>query len=122
MKTDIRPWGHFKIFTENEKTTVKIIYVNKNEELSYQSHKNRDEMWYLIDGKAIVNLDGGLYPFRIKEQIHIKKGMKHNIKALTNVIFLEIAYGDFDEDDIIRYEDKYGRETKSWFSISFAKV
>ena len=112
MKIDKRPWGQFNQFTKNEKSTVKIIYVNKGEELSYQSHEYRDEMWYLIEGKALVTLNGALYPFKINDQIHIKRGMKHNIKALTNVIFLEVSFGDFDENDIFRYDDRYGRETK----------
>jgi mannose-1-phosphate guanylyltransferase/mannose-1-phosphate guanylyltransferase/mannose-6-phosphate isomerase len=106
-----RPWGSFRRFTLNEKSTVKIITVNKNEVLSLQSHSKRSEFWKVLKGEGVFEVDGLSYRVKEGDELEVPKGSKHRISSSsdTSMEVLEIAYGEFDEEDIIRYEDKYGR-------------
>ena len=113
-----RPWGRFEKFHENQQCTVKLIYVNANCRLSLQYHKERWEFWKIIKGTAEVELENKLQVIKDGESIVIPKGAKHRVKALDdNCIILEVAYGRFDENDIVRLEDDYQR-TISNTSIS----
>jgi len=105
-----RPWGNFRQFTKNEKSTVKIITVKPNEILSLQSHKHRSEFWLVVAGSGTVEI-GEIKKNTVKGDEHeIKIEEKHRLGAGPDGIqVLEIAIGDFDENDIIHYEDKYGR-------------
>jgi len=106
-----RPWGKFEQFTENESTTVKIITVNPGEKLSVQRHQHRDELWIALDSGLITHLDGEQRVFHKGESVYIRKNTIHSIENEYQkpARFLEIAFGHFDEDDIERLEDKYGR-------------
>ena len=105
-----RPWGKFEKFHENELSTVKLIYINANSRLSLQYHRERSEFWKVIKGTAEVELDGKIIEVKEEENIVIPKGVKHRVKALNNIcVILEIAYGKFDENDIVRIEDDYQR-------------
>ncbi len=110
MKEVKRPWGNFKLFTENKKCTVKILELKPKQELSLQYHKKREEMWYFLD-KAMVQL--GKKKFRVKpgEIIKIQKKKPHRIiSGLRKARILEVSFGDFSEKDEVRIEDKYGRK------------
>lgn len=105
-----RPWGKFEKFHENESSTVKLIYINANSRLSLQYHRERWEFWKVIKGTAQVELDGKIIEVKEEENIVIPKGVKHRVKALNNnCVILEISYGKFDENDIVRIEDDYQR-------------
>lgn len=105
-----RPWGNFRQFIQNNPSTVKIITVKPGEELSLQSHAKRSEFWRIIRGDGTVQIEDKKYSAIVGEEYEIPFGEKHRISAgLSGIEFLEIATGDFDENDIIRYEDKYGR-------------
>lgn len=110
VKEEERPWGQFKEFCKNEKCTVKILEVNSGEELSLQKHKNRREMWYfLTEGK--VQIDDNKFKVEEGEKVEIPKGVAHRIIGQKNKTkVLEVSFGNFDENDEIRLEDKYGRE------------
>ncbi len=105
-----RPWGKFEQFTHNEKSTVKIITINPKQKLSLQYHNKRKEFWRFLDNSAKVTI--GKKTIKVKEgdEVIIPKRTLHSVEALNKPVrFLEIAFGNFDEDDIIRVEDKYGR-------------
>lgn len=105
-----RPWGNFRQFTQNEKSTIKIITVKPNEILSLQSHKHRSEFWKVISGSGTVEIGAIKINTTIGDEHEIKVEEKHRLGAGPDGIkVLEIATGDFDEEDIIHYEDKYGR-------------
>lgn len=104
-----KPWGSFRQFTLNEKSTVKLLYINKGKRLSYQYHLHRDEFWKVIRGKIAVTLDGRNVVLEEDGTIEIPKTAKHRIEGLEDSVVLEIATGKFDEDDIVRIEDDYGR-------------
>jgi mannose-6-phosphate isomerase len=108
--TEDRPWGKFEKFHENQLSTVKLIYIKANSRLSLQYHRERWEFWKVIKGTAQVELDGEILELKEEENIVIPKGVKHRVKALNNnCVILEISYGNFDENDIVRIEDDYER-------------
>lgn len=116
MKDDLRiyeekrPWGFFRRFTENTISTVKIISIKPNEELSLQSHNKREEFWRVIKGNGIFEIDNKKYIVEEGVEKYVPIQTKHTMKAGGDGMeVLEIGLGEFDEKDIIRYEDKYGR-------------
>jgi mannose-1-phosphate guanylyltransferase len=113
-----RPWGRFEKFHENEPCTVKLIYINPESRLSLQYHKERWEFWKIIKGTAHVELNDQFLTLEEGEDIVIPKETKHRVYADKNqCVILEISYGRFDENDIVRLEDDYHR-TVSKTSIS----
>lgn len=103
---ETRPWGKFEQFSKNEKTTVKIITVN-DAKLSLQSHQNRDELWIILEGNPKIVLNDQTYYSKPGDRFEIKRTQKHRIIGPGKI--LEISFGDFDENDIQRYEDDFGR-------------
>ncbi len=105
-----RPWGNFRQLTHNSLSTVKIHRMKPGEETSWQSHKKRAEYWHVVsgDGKILVeNEEQQVIP---GAEYSAPVGAKHRFKAgPSGMVLVEVATGDFDEEDIIRYEDKYGR-------------
>ena len=108
--TTKRPWGSFTRLTNNEPSTVKILHINKGEEFSLQYHTHRQEFWKIIKGNPEVVIgDKTEYP-KEGDELTIAPGINHRIFApQDDVTVLEISKGQFDEDDIVRIEDKYGR-------------
>lgn len=106
-----KPWGLFIQFTHNQKSTVKILEINPGEILSLQSHKKRREFWYVLEGTPTIVINNSIKKYKKSEFIRIGKGIKHRIINKTKKIVrvLEISIGSFDENDIVRYEDKYHR-------------
>ncbi|HLC79796.1 MAG TPA: phosphomannose isomerase type II C-terminal cupin domain [archaeon] len=107
-----KPWGKFEEYATNKKVTVKIITVKKAGILSLQSHKHRDELWIALDSGLIAIVNGREKKLKIGQTILIPRRSKHRVKATRNARFLEISSGKFDENDIIRYEDVYGRASR----------
>jgi mannose-6-phosphate isomerase-like protein (cupin superfamily) len=105
-----RPWGNFRQFTHNEPSTVKIITVKPDESLSLQKHEKRTEFWHVISGSGIVEIEEVKKEAIAGDEYKIPLGSIHRLSAGSSGIqVLEIATGDFDEEDVIRLEDKYGR-------------
>jgi mannose-1-phosphate guanylyltransferase/mannose-6-phosphate isomerase len=106
-----KPWGEFERYTLNQRTTVKIITVAPGGILSSQYHFKRDELWIVLDDGARVKLGNEvLYP-KAQEKIFIPHQTLHRLSAVGDkpVRILEISFGEFDEEDIVRLEDAYGR-------------
>ncbi|MGH8908638.1 MAG: phosphomannose isomerase type II C-terminal cupin domain [Egibacteraceae bacterium] len=106
-----RPWGGFRQYTLNQKTTVKILTVLPGEYLSLQYHQHRDELWLILDGGLWVQLDSEKLEPDVGAELYIPRGTHHRLgnSSSSPARVLEIAFGDFDEDDIHRLEDRYGR-------------
>ncbi|MFA5069245.1 MAG: phosphomannose isomerase type II C-terminal cupin domain [Candidatus Omnitrophota bacterium] len=108
--TEKRPWGMFEQFTKQEPVTVKIITVNPNESLSLQFHNKREEFWKMLSGAGDITLGDSIIPAREGDEFFIEKRQRHRIEAQDSGIkMLEISFGEFDENDIVRLEDKYNR-------------
>jgi mannose-1-phosphate guanylyltransferase/mannose-1-phosphate guanylyltransferase/mannose-6-phosphate isomerase len=105
-----KPWGNFRKFTDNTPSTIKIITVNPNEEISLQSHAKRAEFWRVISGHGVFEINDKTYEVKIGDEYYVPIEVKHRIKAgPSGLAVLEISLGNFDENDIVRYEDDYGR-------------
>ena len=108
--TTKKPWGSFTRFTNNEPSTVKILHINKGEEFSLQYHTKRQEFWKIIKGNPVVVVGDKTEEAHEGEEFVIEPHKNHRIFASNDdVTVLEISKGQFDEDDIVRIEDKYGR-------------
>lgn len=108
-----RPWGFYKTTVMNDYFQSKIICVKPKSRLSLQSHNHREEYWIVAHGRGVVQLDQSFIDARCGSTIFIPKGCRHrlmNTHERESLIVTEVQIGDyFGEDDIIRYEDDYGR-------------
>lgn len=107
-----RPWGRFEVLRDESYYKSKIIRVEANQKISYQSHAKRSEHWVIVKGEAVVILNDKEHLLKQGEHIFIPQGTKHRIINRTNSIveFIEVQVGSyFGEDDIVRYQDDYGR-------------
>ncbi|MDE1925308.1 MAG: phosphomannose isomerase type II C-terminal cupin domain [Patescibacteria group bacterium] len=107
---EVRPWGNFERFTLNEKSTVKIVTVSAGEAISLQTHEHRDEFWRVIQGSGIIRIGDTEHQASRGDSYFSPRHSEHRVEGGPEGLqFLEIAFGDFDESDITRLEDKYGR-------------
>lgn len=107
-----RPWGTFEILLDEQKCKVKKIVVQPGHKLSLQSHKKRNELWKIISGSGLITLNSTISIVTKDMVYEIPRNTIHRIEnnALEELVFIEIQTGEyFGEDDIIRYEDSYGR-------------
>ncbi|MEK7628063.1 MAG: phosphomannose isomerase type II C-terminal cupin domain [Patescibacteria group bacterium] len=105
-----RPWGNFTRFTLNEPVTVKIIEVGPGEMTSLQSHKNREEFWEILEGEFLITMGDLQEKGVARDRFWVSQGTKHRITGVgASNRLLEISYGTFDENDIERFDDQYGR-------------
>lgn len=119
MSEEIRPWGSFKVLLDTPLYKIKEIKVQPGHRLSYQSHQHRCETWTIVIGTAIITMDGYEWEVSEEECVWIEAGAKHRISNRTNkpLVFIEVQTGSyFGEDDIVRYEDDYSRESIGFFS------
>lgn len=109
--SDVRPWGRFDQYSQNEPTTVKVITVEPGHRLSLQRHARRSEYWIVLDGPMEITVGGRSWMAASGERIWIPVGTLHRMAnpGPGRARVLELAYGDFDEDDIERVEDDYSR-------------
>ena len=107
-----RPWGHYLSIVGDSRWQVKLISVKPGERLSLQMHHHRSEHWVVVKGTAKVEIDQKLSILSENESIYIPLGSKHRLSnpGKINLILIEVQSGSYvGEDDIIRFEDKYGR-------------
>lgn len=109
---ELRPWGTFRRFTYNQASTVKIITVNPGQTLSLQLHHHRDELWIVLNSGLQVTLGDRLWEPEPYEEIFIVREAQHRAAGVGRVPsrWLEIAFGNFDEQDVVRLDDQYGRD------------
>lgn len=112
--TDQRPWGSFTQYACNEPCTVKVIDVAAGGVLSLQRHEHRDEMWIALDPGLTFEIGGSRIQAEVGTPHLVPKRTIHRVRASadTGGRFLEVAFGRFDEDDIERLEDAYGRQDR----------
>lgn len=110
-----RPWGYYESLNKSEHYQVKHIVVKPGAKLSLQLHQQRAEHWVMIKGTATVTRGEEEFELTANQSIYIPTGVKHRMANNTNELihFIEVQTGDyFGEDDIVRFEDVYGRKEK----------
>lgn len=111
-KTVYRPWGFYTVIAQGEGFLTKIIHVNPKQRLSLQSHNHRSEHWVVLNGTAMVVLDSKELILNSGHSVDIPIKAIHSLQNPYDeaVEVIEVQKGDLlIEEDIIRYEDIYGR-------------
>ena len=108
-----KPWGYELIWALTEEYAGKLLSVNAGHQLSLQFHKQKDESWYLLEGRAELEFAGAGEKTTSTEVVtpgaafRITPGTVHRIRALEDTLVLEVSTAHL--DDVIRLEDVYGR-------------
>jgi mannose-6-phosphate isomerase-like protein (cupin superfamily)/glycosyltransferase involved in cell wall biosynthesis len=109
------PWGRWEVLLDEPSYKVKRITVLPQQRLSYQKHFKREEYWTVVEGRAIVTLDGCDTEYDAGATIHIPCQTAHRIAnpGPQALVFIEVQRGTyFGEDDIVRLQDDYGRHQR----------
>tara|TARA_B100000212_G_scaffold330393_1_gene296605 strand:+ start:778 stop:2217 length:1440 start_codon:yes stop_codon:yes gene_type:complete len=112
LKT-FRPWGHYISTVEGSRWQVKLICVKPSEKTSLQMHHHRSEHWIVVSGTAEVEIDNKLIVLSENQSTYIPLGSKHRLSNPGKIplVLIEVQSGAYvGEDDIVRFEDKYGRD------------
>jgi mannose-1-phosphate guanylyltransferase/mannose-6-phosphate isomerase len=107
-----RPWGSYKVLEEGSHFKIKSIEVYPHSKLSLQSHAHRSEHWVVVEGTATVVNGDQVLTVKTNESTYIPSGNKHRLENNTDqpLIIIEVQTGEkLTEDDIIRFDDIYGR-------------
>nr|WP_318652262.1 mannose-1-phosphate guanylyltransferase/mannose-6-phosphate isomerase [Pseudomonas sp. PDM15] len=112
-RTVARPWGTYTVLEEGPRFKIKRIVVKPGASLSLQMHHHRSEHWIVVQGMAKV-INGGDEPRMINtnESTFIPAGHKHRLEnpGVIDLVMIEVQSGEYlGEDDIVRFDDKYGR-------------
>ena len=98
---------------EDKRWKVKIIHVKPGQKLSLQMHHHRAEHWVVVKGIALVEIDGNKLLLNENDSTFIPLGSKHRLSNPGKITLeiIEVQSGSYvGEDDIVRFEDNYGRE------------
>jgi len=116
-RTVEKPWGSELIWAVTEHYAGKILFVKAGESLSLQFHNVKDEAWYVLEGRALLEIgragDSILDEVHIVagEAYHFPPGTVHRVRAVEDTRILEVSTPQL--DDVVRLEDNYGREGTS---------
>jgi mannose-1-phosphate guanylyltransferase/mannose-1-phosphate guanylyltransferase/mannose-6-phosphate isomerase len=111
-KKVFRPWGHYESIGDGARYQVKRITVSPGHVLSLQKHFHRAEHWVVVQGTALVTRDGEEIMLRENESVYLPLGAVHRLlnPGKIPLELIEVQVGSYlGEDDIVRFEDVYGR-------------
>lgn len=111
-RTVARPWGTYTVLEEGEGFKIKRIAVKPGQSLSLQMHHHRSEHWVVVSGTAKVTNGEKELLLRKNESTYIPAGNRHRLEnpGLLDLVMIEVQSGDYlGEDDIVRFQDNYGR-------------
>ncbi len=114
-QTVFRPWGSYTILEERANFKIKRIVVNPGEKLSMQMHNHRSEHWVVVSGVATITNNDVELTLQENESTYIPKTQKHRLENRSEkpLAIIEVQCGDYvGEDDIVRFDDQYGRIEK----------
>lgn len=107
-----RPWGTYTVLEDSKGYKIKRIEVKPGAALSLQMHHHRSEHWIVVSGTAEVTNGENVFLVRKNESTYIPAGNKHRLvnPGVLNLVMIEVQSGDYlEEDDIVRFDDVYGR-------------
>jgi mannose-6-phosphate isomerase-like protein (cupin superfamily) len=111
-----KPWGHELIWARTDRYVGKILHIRAGEALSLQYHRVKDETIMVLSGRMqLVYFADGEEPrsrlLEARQPFHVTPGLRHRMIAVTDVDVLEVSTTEL--DDVVRLEDRYGREGTS---------
>jgi mannose-6-phosphate isomerase-like protein (cupin superfamily) len=111
-----KPWGWELIWAETDAYVGKLLFVRAGQSLSLQYHEVKDESWLVQGGRATLELGERGGPLRTTEigpqdAFHFPPGTVHRVTALEDTLVVEVSTPHL--DDVVRLEDRYGREGTS---------
>ncbi len=105
-----RPWGAFEQYAFNQEVTVSLMTVKPGQRLSLQAHTGRAELWIALDDGAEVQIDDQTLHPMAGEELWIPANAKHRLSAADRPVrVLEVAFGNWQQADILRFADDYTR-------------
>ena len=105
-----RPWGCFRQYANNEPVTVSLMTIRPGQRLSLQSHSRRAELWIVLDAGAVLQVGEQMLHPQPGAGIRIPAGVKHRLGSSGPALrVLEVAFDDWQQDDIVRHADDFGR-------------
>ncbi len=113
--TVYRPWGSYTVLEEGDRYKIKRIFVKPGHKLSSQMHYHRSEHWVVIKGTAKVTINDREQIVHENESIYVPKSTKHRLEnpGKVDLELIEVQNGEYvGEDDIVRFDDVYGRVNK----------
>ncbi|MGE8412463.1 MAG: mannose-1-phosphate guanylyltransferase/mannose-6-phosphate isomerase [Pseudomonas sp.] len=111
-RTVTRPWGTYTVLEEGPRFKIKRIMVKPNASLSLQMHHHRSEHWIVVSGMARVTNGEDEFLLNTNESTFIKPGRTHRLvnPGVIDLVMIEVQSGEYlGEDDIVRFNDIYGR-------------
>ena len=112
-----KPWGHELIWALTEDYCGKVLFVKAGESLSLQFHRQKDESWYVLSGRAELEV-GAVGEAVLQREVlapgaalRLRPGTVHRVKSLEDTTILEVSTPQI--EDVVRLEDAYGREGTS---------
>jgi mannose-6-phosphate isomerase-like protein (cupin superfamily) len=108
-----KPWGHELIWAKTDSYAGKVLFVRAGYALSLQFHNRKDESWYVLEGRAELELGRAGEAVPKKEVVapgaafHFAPGTVHRVTAVEDTTILEVSTPEL--DDVVRLEDSYGR-------------
>ncbi|MEZ5741306.1 MAG: mannose-1-phosphate guanylyltransferase/mannose-6-phosphate isomerase [Burkholderiaceae bacterium] len=115
-RTVARPWGTYTVLHEGPRFKMKEIVVRPGQRLSLQMHHHRSEHWVVIGGTAKVTCGDETRMVYANESTYIPIGTRHRLEnpGKVDLVMIEVQCGDYvGEDDIVRFDDQYGRVAKA---------
>jgi mannose-6-phosphate isomerase len=109
-----KPWGHELIFAHTDRYAGKLLFIKAGESLSLQFHNAKDESWYVLEGRAQLELGEPGERMLVNEVVgrgaafRLKPGTVHRVNAIEDTTIIEVSTPEL--DDVVRLEDRYGRE------------
>ncbi len=107
-----RPWGYYEILDRDTGYRVKRISIKPGQKISVQLHHHRSEQWVVVSGIASVRNGDSVLTLKANGSTFIPKETIHSLENVGSeqLELIEVQLGDYlEEDDIVRFEDKYGR-------------
>jgi mannose-1-phosphate guanylyltransferase/mannose-6-phosphate isomerase len=108
-----RPWGSYTVLEDAKGYKIKRMTVKPGQKLSLQLHHHRSEHWVVVSGTAEIELNGETTLLRQGESTFVRSGIRHRLRnpGVIPLEVIEVQLGEYlEEDDIVRYQDDYGRK------------
>ena len=112
-----KPWGYELVWALTDAYCGKLLVVHAGQALSMQFHREKDESWYVLEGRAEIEMAAAGETVPLSEVVtpgaafRIEPGTVHRVRAIEDTTILEVSTPQI--DDVVRLEDVYGREGTS---------